>query len=96
MQLNQAQAISVLRQLWTELGNGAPVATPQPIALDGEMVERGAQALFEFVFAHTERLDGQHLWANCDDPIKDGFRAEARAVLKAVWLCFADSNASPS
>ena len=91
MQLNQAQAISVLRRLWT--GNGAPVATPQ---LEEEMVERGAQALFEFVFAHAERLDGQHLWANCDDPIKDGFRAEARAVLEAVWLCFADRNTSLS
>ena len=78
MQLNQAQAISALRRLWTEFGNGAPVATP--IALDGEMVERGAQALFEFVFAHTERLDGKHHWANCDDHVKDGFRAEARAV----------------
>ena len=60
------------------------------------MVERGAQALFEFVFAHTERLDGQHLWANCDDCIKDGFRAEARAVLEAMWLCFADRNISLS
>jgi len=96
MQLNQAQAISVLRRLWTEFGNGVPVATPQPISLEGEMVERGAQALFEFVFAHTERLDGQHLWANCDDCIKDGFRAEARAVLEAMWLCFADRNISLS
>ena len=60
------------------------------------MVERGAQALFEFVFARAERLDGQHHWANCDDSIKDGFRAEARAVLEALWLCFADRNTSLS
>jgi len=85
MQPNQAQAMSVLRQHSTGLGNGA-----------GEMVERGAQALFEFVFARAERLDGQHHWANCDDSIKDGFRAEARVVLEALWLCFADRNTSLS
>ena len=37
----------------------------RPIALNGEMVERAAQALFEFVFAGSERLDGKHFWMNC-------------------------------
>jgi hypothetical protein len=57
----------------------------QPIALDGEMVERAAQALFEFVFACSERLDRKHLWMNCDEDTKQGFRREATAVIQAVW-----------
>ena len=84
MQSNQAHAISVP---WTEPGNGTRVRNR--FALDQEMVERGAEALFQFVFSGTERLDGKHLWANCDEKIKAGFRAEARAVLEAVWSRFA-------
>ena len=52
---------------------------------DQEILERGAQALFEFVFSGTERLDGKHLWANCDEKVKAGFRAEAKAVVDAVF-----------
>jgi hypothetical protein len=49
------------------------------------MVERAAQALFEFVFAVTKRLDGKHLWLNSDEDTKAGFRREAIAVLQAAW-----------
>jgi hypothetical protein len=91
MQSNPAQAVSVP---WTELGSGGIVRDLQPF--DEEIVERGAQALFEFVFSRTERLDGKHLWANCDEGIKAGFRAEAKAVLEAVWSGFADISASLS
>jgi hypothetical protein len=69
---------------WTELGSLAPVQKSQFIRLDDGMVERGARALFEFVFAGTQRLDGKHLWANGDDEVKAGFRAEARTVLEAA------------
>ena len=91
MQPNQAHSISVP---WTERGSGATVRGSQPVAVDQETVERGARALFEFVFSGTKRLDGKHLWANCDEEIKTGFRAEARTVLEAAWSGFADSNTS--
>ena len=65
---------------------------PQPIALDGEMVERAAQALFEFVFACSKRLDGKHFWMNCDEDIKEGFRAEATTVIQAVWSSVSRGN----
>jgi hypothetical protein len=48
------------------------------------MVERGAQALFQHVFSRIERLDGKHLWLNCDDVTKEAFRAEAKSVLEAT------------
>jgi hypothetical protein len=53
-------------------------------SVDGEIIERAAQALFEFVFAGSQRLDEKHLWTNCDEATKEGFRGEARAVLRAV------------
>jgi hypothetical protein len=81
MQSNQ-HAISTT---WTVLGSGATVRKPQSVTLDQEIVERGAQALFEFVFSGTERLDGKHLWSNCEEEIRAGFRAEVTAVLEAVW-----------
>ena len=45
------------------------------------MVEQAAQALFEFVFACSKRLDGKHLWMNCDEDTKEGFRGEATGRL---------------
>ena len=53
--------------------------------LDAAMVERAAQALFEFVFATSRRLDSKHLWVNCEEETKLGFRREAEAVLQAVF-----------
>ena len=81
MRSNQSHAVSA--SSWTELGRCASIRNSRPF--DQEMVERGAQALFEFVFSGTERLDGKHLWANCDEKIKAGFRAEARTVLQAAY-----------
>ena len=52
------------------------------------MIECAAQALFEHVFAGSERLDMKHLWMNCDEATKEGFRGEARAALQAVCLYF--------
>jgi hypothetical protein len=83
MQLNRENAISLVS---AERGISSTVQEQQPVTLDYEIVERGAQALFEFVFSGTERLDGKHLWATCDNEIKAGFRAEARAVLEAIWI----------
>jgi hypothetical protein len=68
MQSNRAQLI------W------APGAT----ALHEEKIERGARALFEFVFARTGRLNGKDQWVACDDKTKAGFRAEVKAVLDAL------------
>ena len=63
-------------------GRLSQTSNPQPI--NREMVERGAQALFEHVFSKTERLDGKLLWVNCDEVTKEGFRAEAKSVLEAT------------
>jgi hypothetical protein len=52
------------------------------------MVERAAQVLFEFVFSRSDRLDRKHLWTQCDEHTKDGFRGEARAVIRAAWPFF--------
>jgi len=53
--------------------------------IDSEAIERGAEALFEFVFSACDRLDGKHRWADCSEETKAGFRAEVAAVLAAVW-----------
>ena len=64
MKSNQPEALSIFLR---------PMTVPQP-PLNKEMIERGAQALFEFVFSGIERLDGKHLWMNCDDDNEQGFR----------------------
>jgi hypothetical protein len=53
--------------------------------VDSDIIELAAEALFQFVFSGCERLDGKHHWTDCDEDTKAGFRAEAVAVLKAVW-----------
>jgi len=84
MQSNRAQAVSWAHKN-TERGRGAFGPWSQTlIRIDKEMVERGAQALFEHVFSRVERLDGKHLWVNCDDVTKEAFRAEATSVLEAT------------
>ena len=75
---SQTQATSSLEELAQ-----ISVSPHRPIPLDREMVERAAQALFEFIFS-TSRLDKKHLWANCDEATKEGFRGEAIAVIEAV------------
>jgi hypothetical protein len=54
-----------------------------PIAHD--LIERAAEALYEFVFSGCDRLDGKHHWEHCREETKEGFRREASAVLEAVW-----------
>ena len=84
MQSNRVQAVSWAHKN-TERGRGAFGPWSQTlIRIDKEMVERGAQALFEHVFSRVERLDGKHLWVNCDDVTKEAFRAEAKSVLEAT------------
>ena len=85
----QSYQASVVSERETEIGSSATVPYRSPF--DKEIVERGAQALFEYVFSGTERLDGKHLWANCDEEIKAGFRAEATAVLEAAWSGITDT-----
>jgi hypothetical protein len=86
MQSNPALAISFLPRHRKELETDKPFPVPQPqIVLDRDITERGAQALFEFVFSSCGRFDGKHLWTNCDENTKEGFRGEATAVIEAVW-----------
>ena len=84
MQANQAQRISFHCHR-TELERDAPVPIPhsQSVVLDKDVVERAAQALFEFVFSSCGRE--KHRWTNCDESTKEGFRGEATAVIKTVW-----------
>jgi len=89
MQLNRVHAMPARR---TKSQRDATVQHLRSVTFDQEIVERGAQALFEFVFAGTERLDGKHSWSNAHEETKAGFRAEATAVLEAVRLCFTGTS----
>jgi hypothetical protein len=84
MQSSQVQAVS----LWERYRGGLDEETPgpaQPVPLDDNMVERSAQALFDFVFSCCGRLDGKHQWTTCDESTKEGFRREAATVILAAW-----------
>jgi hypothetical protein len=48
--------------------------------IDDGLVERAAQALFEFVFSSCGRLQ----WATCDEVTKQGFRGEAKVVIETI------------
>jgi hypothetical protein len=87
MQSNQAHAISLSKGYRKALERDAPVpvAQPQQIALDRDIIERAAQALFEFVFSSCWRFGEKHHWMNCDEKTKEGFRGEATVVIEAVW-----------
>jgi len=61
-----------------------PVAVRAP-RIDSNIVERAAEALFQFVFSDCDRLDGRHSWAECEEETKAGFRREAAVVLASVW-----------
>lgn len=82
MQWNQFQAKDVSARHRRESETAAVIPLPRPIVLDGDTIERSAQALFEFVFSSCGRLE----WATCDEETKRGFRGEARAVI--VGPCF--------
>ena len=49
-----------------------------------DVIERAAEALYQFVFSGCDRLDGKRRWADCGEDTKAGFRREASAVLEAV------------
>ena len=51
---------------------------PKDESVDKNVVERGARALYEFVFRQSRRLDGKHLWLNADEVTKEGFRLRVR------------------
>ena len=88
-----AQASSSFEDRQPESNEGAAVLAlaVQP-SDDKAMIECAAQALFEYVFAGTERLDVKHLWMNCDEATKEGFRGEAKAALQAVCHYFSDDG----
>jgi hypothetical protein len=50
-----------------------------------DLIERAAEALYEFVFSGCDRLDGKRHWDDCSEETKAGFRREASAVLEAIW-----------
>jgi hypothetical protein len=54
-------------------------------AIDHNLIERAAEALYEFVFSGCNRLDGKRHWDDCSEETKVGFRREASAVLEAIW-----------
>lgn len=87
MQLNTA-AHSFGTQATPRRGTSLALRT-SPIKIDREVVERAAEALFDFVFSGCHRLDGKHRWADCDENTKAGFRAEVTAVLEAAWPALA-------
>jgi hypothetical protein len=80
MQANRAAKAFVYEQTQTE-GRGQH---DRPALIDLNIVERAAEALYEFVFSGCDRLDGKRHWAYCDEQTKAGFRREASAVLEAV------------
>jgi hypothetical protein len=53
--------------------------------VDSDIIELAAEALFQFVFSGCDSLDGGRHWTDGHEDTKAGFRAEAAAVLKAVW-----------
>ena len=79
---SNVQPVYALPKSQKRLKHGFPWATE---LLDQDMVERGAQSLYEFVFANADRLDGKHVWSRCDEKTKEGFRREASAVIHAVF-----------
>ena len=81
MRLNRAPNSVETRQ---KPVRGAPFV-PKEMALDRDIVERAAKALFEYVFSSCDRLDGKYHWEDSDEHTKDGFRGEALAVIGAVW-----------
>ena len=81
MQWSQLKEKDVLNRYRREVKTAALASSPRAVALESDMIERAAQALFEFVFSSCGRLD----WATCDEATKEGFRGEARAVIEAAW-----------
>ena len=81
MPSNQLQTQDMLGSPGRELEKAAVIPFPRPITIDRDIIERAAQALFEFVFSSCEGRE----WSNCDEKTKEGFRGEAKAVIVAAW-----------
>jgi hypothetical protein len=60
------------------------VEPEQSAPIGHDLIERAAEALYEFVFSGCDRLDGKRHWEHCSEETKAGFRREASAVLVAV------------
>lgn len=81
MQLNKAA-----KSIVYALNRAEPRVPPERSAsISHDLIEKAAEALYEFVFSGCDRLDGKHHWEHCGEETKDGFRREASAVLEAVW-----------
>ena len=80
MQLSGAAKFFVHAQ-----GNDRRVEPERSAAIDHNLIERAAEALYEFVFSGCDRLDGKRRLEDCSDETKAGFRREAAAVLEAIW-----------
>ena len=88
MQLNRAAKAIVYA-----LNRAEPSVSPERSAPIGhDLIERAAEALYEFVFSGCDRLDGKQHWEHCNEETKEGFRREASAVLEAVWPVIASRS----
>jgi hypothetical protein len=80
MQLNRAA-----KSIVYALNRAEPRVPPDRSAPIGhDLIERAAEALYEFVFSGCDQLDGKRHWDDCGEETKAGFRREASAVLEAV------------
>ena len=66
-------------------GEDRGVEPERSAPIDHNLIERAAEALYEFVFSGCDRLDGNRHWDDCGEETKAGFRREASAMLEAVW-----------
>ena len=69
MLVNGASKSFVHNQKRTE----GSVRSDQSAHVGHSILERAAEALYEFVFSGCDRLDGKHRWADCDEETKEGF-----------------------
>jgi hypothetical protein len=82
--LNSGQAASAEHRRIESKENPAVSVLPVQCSGDEAIIECAAQALFEYVFAGSERLDTKHFWMNCDEATKEASEGGARAALQAV------------
>ena len=61
------------------------VGSERSAPIGHDLIERAAEALYEFVFSGCDRLDGKRHWDDCSEETKEGVRREASAMLEAVW-----------
>jgi hypothetical protein len=81
MHLNRAAKSFVFAENRTDPALQSERSAP----IEYDLIERAAEALFDFVFSGCDRLDGKRHWADCGEETKAGFRREASAVLEAIW-----------